>query len=335
MQDEALRELPKRLSDWGWGIAKKKERLGRYMQEKEWIIENGSIHYEIDSKSQEGSARVTGFQGMASQVGIPGQIEGLPVTAVAKKAFLSRKNLRRVLLPDTVEEIGDWAFAYCDCLEEVVLPRRGIRFGKAVFMECKNLRRISAVEECRKLPVPAFPAELLAAAVSSMDAAYLLDLETAGTEEWLGKWDARLKSVLRVPDQEGFSRQILCGEEDYGSTDLAAYMSGRRKEKIRLSLLRLLFDQGLDSQMREELEAYLLDHTKGEKSEETWQVILQEHGGHRDYYRLFAEIGCVTERNLDHILADIGEEYPEMKAYFLRYREEFLDAGDFFAGLEL
>lgn len=305
------------------------------MQEKELKLAGAGLYYETETKQNKEFVRITRFQGLSSQVEVPERIEGLPVTAVDRKAFLSKKNLRHILLPDTVEEIGDWAFAYCDHLVEVTLPHQEIRFGKAVFMECKALQRISAREQILTAAGPAFPGELLAAAVTSMDAAYLLDMEAAGTEEWLGKWDARLGSVLQAPDQEGFSKQILCGEEDYGSTDLAAYMSGRRKEKVRLSFLRLLFDQGLSSRLRRELEEYLRAHTKGKECEETWQVILQEHGSDREYYRLFAAISCVTEENLNDILTDIGEEYPEMKAYFLRYREEAIGPADFFAELEL
>jgi len=305
------------------------------MQEKELKLADASLYYEIETKQNREVVRITRFQGSGSQLEVPGLIGGLPITAVGRKAFLSKKNLRHISLPDTVEEIGDWAFAYCDHLVEVTLPHRAVRFGKAVFMECKELQCISTGGQLRKTAGQAFPGELLAAAVTAMDAAYLLDVEAAGTEEWLEKWDARLSSVLRIPDQEGFSKQILCGEEDYGSTDLTAYMSGRRKEKVRLSLLRLLFDQGLSSRLRRELEDYLRAHTKGEKSEEAWQVILQEHGADREYYQLFAAVSCVTEENLNDILTDIGEEYPEMKAYFLRYREETFGTADFFAGLEL
>ncbi|MDE7044693.1 MAG: leucine-rich repeat domain-containing protein [Acetatifactor sp.] len=308
------------------------------MREKEWKLADASLYYETETGQGKESVRITRFQGPGSRVKVPELIGGLPVTVIDRKAFLSKKNLRRISLPDSVEEIGDWAFAYCDHLTEVILPHRAVRFGKAVFMECKELRRISVISAEGQLsdkPVAAFPGELLAAAVTAMDAAYLLDMEAAGTKEWLDKWDARLKNVLRTSDQEGFSKQILCGEEDYGSTDLNAYMSGRRKEKVRLIFLRLLSDQGLSPLLRRELEDYLRAHTKGENSDETWQVILREHGDDREYYQLFAAISCVTEGNLNDILADIGEEHQEMKAYFLRYREEVFGAADFFAGLEL
>lgn len=295
------------------------------MQEKEWIFADGSLYYETEPDG----VRILRYQGFGSQVTVPEQIEGFPVKKIGKKAFLSRKNLRRVILPDSVEEIGDWAFAYCDRLWEAFLPDRAVRFGKAVFLECSGLKRIVAGDE------EAFPAELLAAAVTVMDAPYLLDMEAAGTDEWLEKWDARLAGVLHASDQEGYSRQILCGEEDYGSTDLDAYTSGRRRVKAALSFLRLLFPRGLSESLKQELEEYLRSHTKGEAGEEAWQVILKEHGTHREYYRLFAELSCVTEENLNGILADIGETYPEMKAFFLRYREEKLAVTDFFEGLEL
>ena len=88
------------------------------MQEKELEIAGGSLYYEI----RQNYIIITCLQGLASEVKVPEQIEELPVREIAKKAFLSKKYLRKVSLPETVEEIGDWAFAYCDNLEQVILP---------------------------------------------------------------------------------------------------------------------------------------------------------------------------------------------------------------------
>lgn len=293
------------------------------MQEKELEIAGGSLYYRVEN----GKIIVTGFQGTGASVELPEQIEGLPVAGIGKKAFLSRKNLRRVILPDSIEEIGDWAFAYCGGLREVKLPCRKVLFGKAVFMECGGLEKLTGTRA---------QAELLAAAVTAFDAYYLLDLREAGSEEWMEKWDNRLMAAMQTPDSEGFSRQVLCGEEDYGSTDLSAYISGRRRRKVRLAFLRLLFPEALGKDNREMLEAYLKSCTRGSGTgEEAWRVILEEHGNDRRYYSLFAGLGCITEDNFDGILSDIGEEYPEMKAFFLRYKEETLGVRDFFADLEL
>lgn len=295
------------------------------MQEKELQLAGGSLHYEVRS----GGVCVTGWQGLAGEVTIPKELDGLPVTRVEKKAFLSKKNLRKIFLPDTVEEIGDWAFAYCDSLEQVELPEREIRFGKVIFLECGKLKRLAIRGKGRSV------AALLAAAVTTAEAYHLLDIREAGSEEWLKRWDARMLTVLGTSDQEGYSKQVLCGEEDYGSTDLAAYMSRRRKVKVRLLLLRLLYSDCLPPQIRETAQAYLCAHTKGCENEETWRVLLEEHGDDREYYELFAELGCLTEENLEDVLTDIGEEHPEMKAFFLRHKGEKMGYTDFFEELEL
>lgn len=314
------------------------------MREEEWKFAGGSLYYERKGEYIE----ILRLSGTAWEVPVPESIGGYPVKVIGKKAFLSRKNIRRIVLPDTVEEVGDWAFAYCDGLEEISLPRREIRFGRAVFLECCSLKRVE-LRGCPKNGEPGIEGEqdqagsrgfsgegeLLAAAVTVLDAYYLMEPREVGSEEWMGKWDARLTAVLRTHDREGYSRQVLCGEEDYGSTDVDAYESGKRQIKARLALLRLLFPEKLSEDLREELRQYLLDHTKGCDGEETWQVILQEHGHDRAYYGLFAEIGCVTAGNLDGILADAGGRFPEMTAFFLRYREEKLETADFFATLDL
>ena len=312
------------------------------MQKMELEITGGTLCYEMTGET----ARVVEYGGLGLKVEIPACIEGNSVTEIGKKAFLSRKNLREIVIPDGVEEIGDWAFAHCDGLVWVSLPGRKIRFGKAVFKDCGRLEaiRVRNLEEkgmqaCgkghgRRETKSGVP-KLLAAAVRWMDAYYLLDPQEAGGKEWTEKWDARLLSILLAPDQEGYSKQVLCGEEDYGSTDLDAFKSSRRKVKVRLAFLRLLYPIGLSKAFETELENYLRGHTKGKSGEEAWLVLKEEHGNDREYYELFAELGCVDEANCDGILSDIGEAYPEMKAYFMRIMEGKSCAEDFFADLEL
>ena len=98
----------------------------------------GSLEYILGREG--GCVVVTGCSGWDTELRIPAAIEGLPVTVIAKKAFLSRKQLRRVVLPETVEEIGDWAFAYCSNLTGVWFPRRNLRMGKSIFKECGALK---------------------------------------------------------------------------------------------------------------------------------------------------------------------------------------------------
>lgn len=282
-------------------------------------------------------AEITGYEGRDTRLEVPTQIEGYPVSCIARKAFLGKKDLYAAALPESVEEIGDWAFANCAGLAEVSLPKREIRFGRVVFKNCGNLKRIE-VREKKRMPHGekcCGEPELLAAAVTLLDAYYLLDPQTAGSLEWLGKWDRKLASVLRTSDQEGYISQSVYGEEDYIGTDLEEYISERRKEKVRLAFLRLLHPRGLSAALREELENLLRGFTRGCGGGETWQVLLGEHGDEREYYRLFAELSCINEENFAGILGDMGDGCPEMKAFFLRFWEERHTAEDFFQGLEL
>ena len=295
------------------------------MTEKRLDMENGTIRYRIEKDR----AVITGFQGFAANLALPAQIEGCAVAVVDRKAFLSRKSLCTIVMPDSVEEVGDWAFAHCDSLREVSFPGRQVRFGRAAFKDCSSLGRIAVRGNA------AFSAELLAAAVTMMDAYYLLNLCGAGSGEWMEQWDIRLLSILRASDAEGYISQSVYGEEDYIGTDLEEFTNARRKVKVRLAFLRLLHSRGLDSSLRAELEQYLRNLTKGQAGEEAWQVVREEHGSHREYYSLFAELGCISQDNFPGILGDIGENSPEMKAFFLKYMGEQRTETDFFDGLEL
>ena len=59
---------------------------------------------------------------------------------------------------------------------------------------------------------PAACGQLLAAAVTKLEAYYLLEPGAVGSGEWLRKWDARLEAVMRADDGEGYFKQVLCGD---------------------------------------------------------------------------------------------------------------------------
>jgi hypothetical protein len=50
---------------------------------------------------------------------------GIKVTSVSKKAFLGRKSLKKLLLPESIESIGGWGFAGCENLAEITLAGGG------------------------------------------------------------------------------------------------------------------------------------------------------------------------------------------------------------------
>lgn len=292
---------------------------------RELEVKGGSVCYRVcEEEIWVESCRVR-----ESCFEIPGSIENFPVTVILKKAFLGSKLLAELVLPDSLREVGDWAFAHCDRLSKVYLKRKPVAFGKGVFKDCRALSRIYLSDNPgEKL------AGLLAMTPVMLDAEYLLSPMEAGEQAWLQKLDARLLSLLEKPDEDGYLKQVLCGEEDLMSS-LELYLTERRREKSRLCYARLLNDMGLREDFGCYLRDYLCLNTKGCEYEASWEVLLKEHGQENAYYRIFAEAGCISEDNFEGLLLDIGENNPEMTAWLLRYKEEKMGSGDFFAGLSL
>ena len=303
------------------------------MQYRESDTEHGTLQYIV----KEGEVQILGHRGKDTELIIPSKLDGCAVTCIGKKAFLSNKLLRQISLPESVVRIDDWAFAYCTRLNKVILPYHRMEIGQGIFKECFDLEQIvdeGADERERKTTDIAY---LLAASMSRLDAFYLFDFENAGKADWLVQWDNRMQTVMEREDAEGFSKMLLCGEEDYGSKEnnLDYYTEQRRKEKVRLAMLRLMHDYGLEDSARTKLETYLLEHVKGKQTEETWKVILEEYGDDLRYYRFLTELGGVSSDNFQAMMEDMGESHTEMKAYLMKYHSEQHKGEDAFAAFAL
>lgn len=296
--------------------------------EKETEVQGGRLTYEV-----RGSAVcIKSCKVILSRVIIPPLIDNFPVTTIGKKAFLSCKSLKEVWLPEGLTELGDWAFAHCSSLEALFLPRRNLTMGKGVFKDCDRLVII-----CPLNPDGQYDEQvgwLLGAVPGKLEADYLFAPGEAGKKEWLLRFDDRLREFLATPDEDGFVKMVYCGEEDIVA-NVEFYLAERKREKARLCYLRLINDNGLSEDFRGELEDYLAAHTKGCESEAAWEVVFKEHGNERSYYETFTQAGCLTGDNYDGILLEMGESFPEMKAYLMRRQSEEGAEEDFFAGLSL
>lgn len=303
------------------------------MRKGEWSTAQGCLTYSTDGENVE----ITGSRGLDSVIGIPAQIEGLPVTRIGKKAFLSNKTIKEIVLPDTIRQIDDWAFACCAKLSKITLPYKRLELGQGIFRDCFSLAQIkdgsSPAHDTKMTDV----SYLMAAAVCALEAFYLFDLTTAGSAEWFARWDGRLRTVMRTPDAEGFSKMLLCGEEDYGSREnnLDHYTGQQRRKKVRLAMCRLMHDACLTEEDRDALKAYLLAHRKGQETEETWWVVLEESGDDLAFYRFLTELGAVDRENFQAMLADMGETHTEMKAYLMEYYSSLRAGEDPFAAFVL
>ena len=70
----------------------------------------------------DGTALLVEYTGDSSDLTVPDSFGGAPLTAIGANAFDHKKKLFFVELPDTVVEIGDYAFLYCESLSDIVQP---------------------------------------------------------------------------------------------------------------------------------------------------------------------------------------------------------------------
>ena len=92
-------------------------------------------------------AEVTGYTGRDRTIEIPEEVEGRPVTAIEGSFSVYYTNsassytpVREILLPDTITEIGNYAFATCTKLTRIRFPENLRQIGDGAFMHCASLK---------------------------------------------------------------------------------------------------------------------------------------------------------------------------------------------------
>lgn len=298
----------------------------------ELSVGNGVLAYSISEKDGLKEATIEYYRGKDVAVTVPELIEDCPVVCIGKKAFLSAKTLSRIVIPQSVRKIGDWAFASCSRLTELVLPRKSLEIGNGVFKDCVMLEKIVLTDEVGS-QADSDTCYLLAAAVSRLDAQYLFDTVNAGSPEWIEHFDSTTLQMLMKDDSDGFSKMLLCGEEDYVGDDsnFDTYCLMRQKDKVRMLLLRLLHSEGISSDIRKRFVAYIRENMDSV----TWKVVVEEHGDEREYFDLLLDYDCINKDNVSRLIESMGERNTGMKGYLMKVKTERMSGGGFMDELDL
>ena len=88
----------------------------------------------------------------------PSHYDGLPITRIYvddEKVPIYPNNLKRIVIPGTVEELGDYTFYRCKA-QNIVLPNSITKMGREVFSDCFNLRYIELPSGLKSIPEAAF-----------------------------------------------------------------------------------------------------------------------------------------------------------------------------------
>lgn len=97
-----------------------------------------------------GEVTITEYIGESEHVLIPDTIDGLPVTALADKAFYE-KHVTTVVVPDSVTEIGDLCFSGDNYLVSLTLPDELAELSYAALESCFRLMDFDLPQGLKKI----------------------------------------------------------------------------------------------------------------------------------------------------------------------------------------
>ena len=146
-------------------VAKKKAAL-RYSEEETLKFQyQNQINelkktYSKNARIIDNNCTLTGQTFDSFNISVPVEIyvvgEGIKVikdNAFEHRFVYSRaNNIKKIVLPETVEKIGNYAFYGNEYINEVILPSSLVMIGKAIFQGCTNLKRIVIPNNLREIP---------------------------------------------------------------------------------------------------------------------------------------------------------------------------------------
>ncbi len=100
---------------------------------------NGDFEYFVWSSGD--AVSIDRYVGTEKHVIIPSKIDGLPVKDISSGAFMAT-DIESVIIPDSVEAIGWYAFRGCQKLQTVTLSANLKKIEMEAFMSCKSLTSI-------------------------------------------------------------------------------------------------------------------------------------------------------------------------------------------------
>lgn len=167
--------------------------------------------YSYEEVDDRDVIKILQYIGSDASVKVPEIIEGLPVAIIGKGAFENHKEIEEIILPDSVEEIQEKAFAGCEKLSYFILPGRVTCLGKEVFHMCTGLRGITFLAKDAKYQIEEFSTcgQLRYITVG-------VEIKLVGEEakEECSKWEKREKFQVEIQDNHAVITDYAGIKED-------------------------------------------------------------------------------------------------------------------------
>ena len=197
---------------------------------------------------------------------IPEEVEDMTVTAIDGNAFYHRQGIEKVVLPDTIDYIPDYAFAHCS-VTEINIPKNVHAIPSYLFSGCTELKKVKFHEGIMVAAQDAFyevPIELPESieavtvynhisdtyAVSTMKdgdwrciAAHVNGGFECRITEYIGK-----DSSITVPDTLNGAKVVECSAVFGSNTESITFPASIKKVNVDLSgnenIKKIVFESG-------------------------------------------------------------------------------------------
>lgn len=117
--------------------------------------ETSIYDFKYTTSEEENTVKITGYIGSDTEIVIPEDFNGYEVTEIGSSAFNGKK-ITSITLPSTVKKISDSAFANCSSLTQISLGSSLQEIGSYAFYYCNKLTSITIPNSCTTIKNDAF-----------------------------------------------------------------------------------------------------------------------------------------------------------------------------------
>ena len=182
---------------------------------------------------------------------------------ISKKEYMGDKNLIGAMIASNVRSIGGWAFASCDRLKVIWLPKCCCELESTFIYDAPCITDVVVYEPLLEgYNVCMDESRLLAVWLKNWHRGSFYDLSWVAGKEWYMSFDEHLAQYLSESDAAGYNPFLAGGEEDYEEplNDIEYYKRAVRKNKCNVIMERIRAGKYLQDNMRALYKQYLQDN---------------------------------------------------------------------------
>ena len=149
------------------------------------IAYSNFFRYQVmDEGTDNESACILSYTGKDTEITIPAEVNGIPVTTISDSAFKFRGTLTKITISEGIKTIGAEAFSHCTVLKEVDIPSTVEAIPQSAFDTCQKLETVNintVNSKLKKIGEKAFYADL-----SLVDIKFPASLKEIGDNAFYG-----------------------------------------------------------------------------------------------------------------------------------------------------